>query len=203
MPAISVLIVDDSSNDGTAEFLAAAKHPNLHTLYRKSNLGYGKACADGFKWVFNKPFKYLITMDADFSHNYRAVPSLAENLSSNDVAIGSRYVAGGKIENWSWHRRILSKAANLYVRSVLKIKVKDMTTGFNAYRSDALSKIDLEQIKSDGYAFLVELKYRLIKTGARVMEHPITFSERREGQSKMSRKIIWESVKLPWKLLNS
>lgn len=164
------------------------------------NFGYGKACLEGFKWVLNRGFKYIITMDADFSHDHRVISQLLDKLIESDMVIGSRYVKGGKIENWKLHRRILSKAANFYVRLILKLKIGDLTTGFNAYRREILLKINLDDIESDGYAFLVELKYKLTKTGAKIIEYPITFYERREGQSKMSSKIIWESIKLPWRL---
>lgn len=204
MPEISILVVDDSSRDGTGELIKNFQnaYKNLFFLERIENFGYGKACIEGFKQVFVSPqnFKYIVTMDADFSHDYRVIPGLLEKLSESDVVIGSRYIEGGKIENWKLHRRILSKAANLYVRSILGLKIRDLTTGFNAYRVETLSRIDLNSVKSDGYAFLVEWKYKLTKLGARIIEYPITFSERREGQSKMSGRVIWESVKLPWQL---
>lgn len=200
MPAISVLVADDNSQDGTNEFLNSLNYSNLFALSRKNNYGYGKACIEGFKWAMERGYKYIVTMDADFSHDYKTIPELIRGLENYDVIVGSRYITGGKVENWKWHRRLLSRFANLYVRSILGLKIKDITTGFNAYRKEALSRIDLSHIKSDGYAFLVEFKYRLAKSGAKITEYPITFYERREGQSKMSTKIIWESVKLPWKL---
>lgn len=205
MPEISILIVDDDSKDGTGELIKNLQntYKNLFLLERTENFGYGKACIDGFKYLEAKlPSKrYVVTMDADFSHDYRAIHELLEKLSGSEVVIGSRYINGGKIENWKLHRKILSKTANLYVRVILGLKINDLTTGFNAYRREVFKKINLDDMESDGYAFLVELKYRLVKAGFKVTEHPITFYERREGQSKMSGKIIWESVKLPWKLL--
>jgi len=202
MPEISVLVVDDNSGDGTAEFIDNLQGglPNLFSLNRDKDFGYGKACLDGFKWALERGYQYIVTMDADFSHDFKSIPDLFKKLEDFDVAIGSRYVAGGQIENWSSHRRILSKVANLYVRTILSVRIMDLTTGFNAYRREVLSKIDLDDIKSDGYAFLVELKYKLAKAGARITEYPITFYERREGKSKMSGKIIFESFKLPWRL---
>ena len=202
MPDISVLVVDDNSNDGTAEFLNSLNYPKLFFLERKNNLGYGKSCIEGFRWFLDKSYKYIVTMDADFSHDYRTIPQMLEKLKSADMIIGSRYITGGKIQNWKWHRKILSRIANYYVRSILRLNIKDVTTGFNAYRKESLAKIDLNKIKSDGYAFLVELKYKLVKSGASFLEYPIVFAERREGQSKMSGKIILESVMLPWHLLN-
>ena len=204
MPQISVLIVDDNSGDGTGEYidLARNKYPNLFFLNRTKHLGYGKACVAGFLWSLGCNFEYIITMDADFSHDYRAIPGMLEKLADNGAVIGSRYVKGGRIQNWKLHRRILSKAANFYVRLILGTKISDLTTGFNAYKKDIFPTTNLGDIKSDGYAFLVELKYRLEKNGVKITEYPIIFSERREGQSKMSARIIWESVKLPWRLKN-
>lgn len=203
MPEISVLIVDDNSNDGTGELVKNLQniHKNLFFLRRTENFGYGKACINGFRWSLDKPFRFIVTMDADFSHDYRVIPEMLKYLDKYDVIIGSRYVAGGRIENWKLHRRILSKIANLYVRTILGLRIRDLTTGFNAYRKDILLRVNLDEVKSDGYAFLVEIKYKLSKTGMRIFEYPIVFSERREGKSKMSGKVIWESVKLPWKLL--
>ena len=203
MPEISVLVVDDNSRDGTGELVKnlQSTHKNLFFLCRTENFGYGKACIEGFKWSLDKPFRYIVTMDADFSHDYKVIPEMLKHLDKYDVVIGSRYVTGGRIENWKLHRRILSKIANLYVRTILGLRIGDLTTGFNAYRKDVLLRVNLDDIKSDGYAFLVELKYKLSILGAKLLEYPIVFYERREGHSKMSSKIIWESIKLPWKLL--
>jgi dolichol-phosphate mannosyltransferase len=202
MPDISVLIVDDSSKDGTAKYIKSlqVKYPRLYILLRGGNFGYGRACLEGFRWVFNHDYDYVVTMDADFSHDFKIIPNLIEKLNENEAVIGSRYFRGGQVENWKIHRRVLSIVANYYVRTILGMKIRDITTGFNAYRTEILKNINLSAIKSDGYAFLVELKYRLSKRGYRIIEYPITFYERREGQSKMSTKVIWESIKLPWNL---
>lgn len=205
MPDISVLIVDDSSKDGTDNLIKNLKksHPSLYLLERTKDFGYGKACIDGFRYLEAQipSCRYVVTMDADFSHDFRSIPEMLKKLESNDVVVGSRYIVGGKVENWSLRRRILSRIANFYVRLILKLPIKDATTGFNAYRREALSKSHFDSIGSNGYAFLVELKYKLVKSGAKIIEYPIVFSERREGQSKMSGKIIWESIILPWKLI--
>ena len=155
---------------------------------------------EGFKWVLERPYDYLVTMDADFSHDFKETPALLGKLNNFDVAVGSRYVTGGGVKNWNFFRRVLSRFANFYVKTILNLPVIDATTGFNAYRVGSLRKLNLEEISSDGYAFLVELKLKLFRAGCKFIEHPILFSERREGQSKMSSRVILESVWLPWKL---
>src|SRR3989344_1397178 len=202
MPDISVLVVDDNSSDGTQDLIRsmAVDFKNLFLIERKSDFGYGRSSVEGFKWVLERPYDYLVTMDADFSHDFNSVPALLEKLENFDVAVGSRYVKGGGIKNWHFFRVILSRFANLYVKVILGLPIKDVTTGFNAYRVDFLKKINLDSINSNGYAFLVELKFKLFRAGCWFVEYPIIFSERREGQSKMSSKIIWESIKLPWRL---
>jgi len=203
MPNISVLIVNDNSFDGTKEFVESVKNnfKNIFILERKKDFGYGRSSLDGFRWVLERNYSNLVTMDADFSHDFNEVPALLEKLDNFDVVVGSRYIKGGGVKNWNFFRRVLSRFANLYVKIILSLPIVDATSGFNAYRADMLKKINLDKIDSNGYAFLVELKYRLFRAGCRFTEQPILFSERREGQSKMSGKIIWESIKLPWKLL--
>lgn len=202
MPDISVLIVDDNSKDGTQELVEEFKkdHGLLFILKRTSNFGYGRSSIDGFKWILERPYDNIVTMDADFSHDFNTVPAIIQNLNNFDMVMGSRYTKGGGIENWNFFRMLLSRFANFYVKTILNIPIMDVTTGFNAYRADSLRKINLDGIRSDGYAFLVELKYRLIRAGCNAVEYPILFSERREGESKMSSKIIWEAIWLPWKL---
>lgn len=202
MPEISVLVVDDNSQDGTRELVEGLqkKHNDLFFLRRLDNFGYGRSSIEGFQKVFGGSYDFLITMDADFSHDFNSIPPMLEKLNFSDVVVGSRYIKGGGVKNWNLFRRILSKAANLYVRLILNLPVADATSGFSAYRASALKKINFQNIKSEGYAFLVELKFRLFQSGCSFVEYPILFSERREGQSKMSSKIIWEAVKLPWRL---
>lgn len=202
MPDISVLIVDDNSKDGTRELVGSLteRFKGLFILNRLSSFGYGRSSIDGFKWVLGKEYENLVTMDADFSHDPNSIPAMIEMLNLSDITVGSRYVRGGGVKNWNFFRKVLSKFANFYVRLILGLPVSDATSGFNSYRVSALKKINFDEIRSEGYAFLVELKYQLFRAGCRFSEHPIIFSERREGQSKMSSKIIWESVLLPWKL---
>ena len=202
MPDISILVVDDNSSDGTQELIEKLKqnYGNLFIFTRTSNYGYGCSSIDGFKWVLERDYGFLVTMDADFSHDFNVVPALLKDLENYDISVGSRYIQGGGVKNWSFFRQILSRFANFYVKVILNLPIMDTTTGFNAYRTDILRKINLNEISSDGYAFLVELKYRLFKAGCSVVEYPILFSERREGESKMSSKIIWEEIWLPWRL---
>lgn len=202
MPDVSILIVDDNSLDGTKELIQALQleFPKLFYLLRKSRFGYGNSMVDGMKWVLANDYKFIVTMDADFSHPYKLLPQFFSLLEKYTVVIGSRYIAGGKIENWNFFRRILSRLANFYVKVILNIKLKDVTTGFVGYGNNAVREIIDQSPQSTGYSFLVETKYKLIKTGYIPFEFPITFTERREGQSKMRLGIIFESILIPWYL---
>lgn len=203
MPLASVLVIDDNSTDGTADVVtkAKAKYANLDVYKREGDKGFGKSYLDGFKKVIDDDrYKYVVMMDADFSHDPKAVPAMVDRLADCDVVIGSRYISGGGIENWNLRRRLLSRFANFYAGAILGVPIRDLTTGFMCLKKEVLNGIDLNSIKSDGYAFLVELKYKLHKAGYKIAEYPITFSERREGQSKMSSQIIWEAIWLPWQL---
>src|SRR3989344_8084130 len=156
MPDISVLVVDDNSSDGTQDLIRsmAVDFKNLFLIERKSDFGYGRSSVEGFKWVLERPYDYLVTMDADFSHDFNEIPALLRKLNNFDVAVGSRYVTGGGVKNWNFFRRVLSRFANFYVKTILNLPVIDATTGFNAYRVDFLRKLNLKEISSDVYAFL-------------------------------------------------
>lgn len=203
VPGATILFVDDNSPDGTAAKIVEAqtKLPDLRVYKREGIKGFGRSYIDGFKMVINdERYDCIVMMDADFSHDPVAVPPMLNKLDVNDVVIGSRYVSGGSISNWNFKRRMLSRFANVYARTILGIPVRDLTTGFICIKKGVLENIDFGSIRSDGYAFLIELKYKLYKAGYKMTEYPIIFSERREGQSKMSTKIIWESIWLPWRL---
>ena len=202
-PDISILVIDDDSPDGTAEAVKSAQNlfPNLFLLQRSGQRGLGRSYIDGFKIIANdQRYDAVITMDADLSHNPKEIGPMIEKLSETDWIVGSRYVKGGGVENWGLRRKILSRFANFYVEFILNTGVADMTSGFNCFKKSALQSIDLDSVASDGYAFLIEMKYKIIKAGLRLSEHPITFLERIEGQSKMSSGVIWESIWLPWRL---
>lgn len=202
-PEISILVIDDNSPDGTAAIVKNMqnKFSNLYLHQRIGKKGFGRSYLEGFKKILNDGrYETVVMMDADFSHDPKIIGSMLSKLADYDVVNGSRYVAGGGIKNWKWRRRLLSRFANFYAQTILGSEVKDLTTGFICLRKNVLSKINLDEIRSDGYAFLIELKYKLLRAGAKFCEHPIVYNERREGQSKMSTGIIWESIWLPWKL---
>ncbi len=202
-PEVSILVIDDNSPDGTAEVVRGLqdKFPRLALHQRFNNKGFGKSYLDGFKKIINEEnFETVVMMDADFSHDHKEVPEMVKKLSGHNIVIGSRYVQDGKIENWDLRRKLLSRFANFYARTILGVPIHDLTTGFMCFRKDILKNVDLDSIKSEGYAFLVEFKYKIFKAGYEISEHPIIFNERREGQSKMSFKNIWEAIWLPFKL---
>ena len=202
-PLLHVLIVDDHSPDGTSAAIRELqpRYLNLLLLERMSNPGFAASYRDGFKQLLAEPWcKAIITMDADFSHNPAEVGPMLAKLASSDVVVGSRYTAGGSVKNWNLRRRMLSRAANFYVRAALGVPARDTTAGFLCMRREALERVPFDRTASEGYAFLVELKYLLHRAGCRIVEHPISFDERREGQSKMSAGKVWESFWMPWRI---
>jgi dolichol-phosphate mannosyltransferase len=195
-----ILFVDDNSPDGTADEIRRIQTSdrNIHLLARPGKGGYGSACRDGIKKVLAENLaSYVIQSDADLSHPPELLPQMIELLKSNDVVIGSRYVMGGGAENWDIRRRALSFGANLYARTFTGVPVHDMTAGFVGYRADVLRKIDLDAISSEGYAFLMEMKFNLHRQGTSFREFPIIFHEREAGKSKFSRKILYEGMRFP------
>jgi dolichol-phosphate mannosyltransferase len=205
-PDIHLLVVDDHSPDGTADTVRQLQQdfPNLMLLERMKDRGFAPSYRDGFGQVLKDPrFQVVVTMDADFSHDPVQIGAMVKKLAGFDVVLGSRYVSGGSVENWSRWRRGLSRGANSYVHAVLGLAVHDVTSGFLCMRREALERAPFRDSVSDGYAFLVELKYMLSRSGNRMGEHPIAFVERREGQSKMSMDKMWEAFWLPWRIRRS
>jgi dolichol-phosphate mannosyltransferase len=201
-----MLIVDDGSPDGTADIvkrLQAEFAGKLHLLERKGKQGLGTAYIAGFKWALQKGYKYIFEMDADFSHNPDDLPRLYEACNQGaDVAVGSRYVRGGKVMNWPWDRVFISKGASLYTRLITWMPVRDTTAGFICYTDKVLRAISLDEVRFIGYAFQIEMKYRAWKKGFKIREVPITFVDRKEGVSKMSSGIIKEAIFGVWKMRN-
>jgi len=197
-----VLIIDDNSPDGTGQIAdsLAAEHPEVKVIHRPSKMGLGTAYITGFKYGIDRGYDVIITMDADFSHSPEVLPRFLEEIESYDLVIGSRNIRGGRVENWPWYRKLVSRGGSLYARLVTGLPVKDATGGFNCYRSDLLRKIGLEGIRSEGYSFHIETKHRAWKAGARILEIPIVFVDRTRGASKMSKKIFLEAFLRCWKI---
>lgn len=201
-PELNVLIVDDGSPDGTAKIVKnfQASNPNVHMIERQGKLGLGTAYITGFKWSLDRGFDYVFEMDCDFSHDPKDVEALLAAAQTADLAIGSRYVGGIRILNWPMKRLLLSYFASIYTQIITGMKIQDATGGFKCFKASTLRQIDLNKIFSNGYSFQIELNYKTWKKGLKLQEVPITFSERREGQSKMSRKIIYEAVWAVWRM---
>jgi dolichol-phosphate mannosyltransferase len=203
IPGVELLFVDDNSPDGTGAVLdeLAQAEPRIHVMHRAGKLGLGTAYVEGFTWGLARGFDYLWEMDADGSHDPKYLPQmLALAEDGADLVIGSRYVPGGGTENWGLGRQLISRGGGVYARTILGIDVRDVTAGFVCWRRRALERIDLTTIHSNGYSFQIEMKYRAIQRGMRVVETPIMFADRRVGQSKMSRKIFAEAMLRVWRL---
>jgi dolichol-phosphate mannosyltransferase len=196
VPAAHILVVDDSSPDGTGEIAdkLAAADPHIHVLHRAGKSGLGTAYVAGFTWGLEHGYGVLVEHDADGSHDPADLPKMLTALQDADLVIGSRYVPGGTVVNWPRSREILSRGANIYVRMMLGIGVHDATAGFRAYRAATLRAIDLDRVESQGYCFQVDLTLRTAENGFRIREVPITFTERARGASKMSRSVVLEAL---------
>ena len=199
---VEVLVIDTASPDGTGKFLdeLKSKDKRVHVLHQRKKLGLGRAYIDGFQWAIGRrnEYQYVFTMDADFSHHPQYLKSMIEALKQYDLFIGSRYVKGGGLLNWPIVRRFLSAFANFYAKTIIQLPLNDVTAGFHGFRIELLSKVMNYGIQADGYAFLMELKLFSIFEGARIHEHPIIFNDRTEGDSKISKRVIFESICLTW-----
>ena len=195
-PDVDLLVIDDGSPDGTAARVEelAADDGRVNLLRRAGKLGLGTAYLTGFRWGLERGYEAMVEMDADMSHDPADVPRLLAALDDADLAIGSRYVSGGAVRDWDPRRRWLSLNANRYVRTMLRIPVRDSTAGFRAYAAKTLGEIDLDSIRSNGYAFQIEMTRQVVHAGAKIAEVPIVFTERREGVSKMSLRITIEAL---------
>lgn len=202
-PRLQVLVVDDASPDGTGEMAdqVATAEPRAHVLHRPGKLGLGTAYLDGFRWGLERDYAYLFEMDADFSHDPAHLPQFLDAIRDYDLVLGSRYLHGRvTVINWPIGRLLLSYFANVYARLVTGLPVADATSGYKCFRHNVLARLDLDRIESEGYAFQIEVTLRAWKAGARIGEIPIVFVDRDVGESKMSRRIVWEAVWKVWKL---
>ena len=206
LPECGVLVVDDGSPDGTAEMAERVGEEigGLEVLRRPAKSGLGSAYRAGFRWGLEHGWDALVEMDADLSHDPDALPGLVAPLDDGvDLVVGSRYVPGGSIPNWRWHRRVLSQGGNIYASALLGLHITDSTSGFRAYRADMVRRMDLDAVRADGYGFQIEMVYQVLRHGGRVTEVPIRFVDRVEGKSKMSAHIVVEALGLVtwWGLL--
>lgn len=200
---LEVLIVDDGSPDGTGQIVAEleAVDTRVHLLERAKKMGLGTAYIAGFRWALERDYQYVLEMDADFSHDPGHLPQFLRAIEDADLVIGSRYQQGRvTVVNWPIGRLILSYSANLYARAVTGLPVWDTTAGFKCFRRSVLESIDFSRVRSNGYAFQIEMHYRVWKRGFRIVEIPIVFVDRTEGTSKMSKAIVREAIWMVWRL---
>lgn len=205
-PEFSILVVDDASPDGTgavADALVAAHPGRVHVLHRTGKRGLGRSYVDALSQAVTMDVDIVCQMDADFSHDPQYLPDLVRGATEGglDLVVGSRYLHGVSVVNWPLRRLILSTFANRYVRAITGLPARDCTSGFRCWRREALARLPLRRFVSDGYAFLVEMLFEAMGAGCRIGEVPIIYVERREGQSKMSRGVIFESIFVPWRLV--
>ncbi len=201
-PEIEVLVVDDNSPDHTGDLVErmASSNQKIHLIRRPGKMGLGTAYVEGFKYAISRKFDLVFEMDADLSHSPDEIPNFLEKIKGCDLVLGSRYVGGVRVLNWPIRRLLLSYAASIYTRVITGMPVKDTTGGFKCFRREVLEAIDLDKVKSNGYAFQIEMSFKAWCKGFKVCEHPIIFMDRRSGVSKMSKKIVREAVFMVWKL---
>ena len=202
-PSLEMLVVDDASPDGTGGVVdaIAANNNRVHVIHRDGKLGLGTAYIAGFRWALERKYDLVFEMDADFSHNPERLPEFLEAVKEADLVLGSRYQDGRvNVVNWPMSRLFLSYAANIYARAVTGLPISDTTGGFKCFRRNVLESVDLNAVKSNGYAFQIEMSFRAWKRGFRLVEIPIIFVDRTEGVSKMSKKIVREAIWMVWRL---
>jgi len=199
---VEVLVVDDGSPDGTAAIVEKLVETDsrIHLIKRPGKKGLGTAYVEGFRYACTRGYDYVFEMDADFSHDPAEIPKFLDRIREYDLVIGSRYTNGVRVVNWPIRRLLLSYAANVYTRVITGLPIKDSTGGFKCYRRQVLESINLDSIRSNGYAFQIEMSFKAWKKGFRLCEIPITFVDRRSGVSKMSKRIVFEAVFMVWKL---
>lgn len=201
-PNADILVIDDNSPDGTGETIErlAKKDSRITCLHRSSKSGIGPAYIAGFKEALKKDYTFILQMDADFSHAPKYIPIFLNLAKKYDLVIGSRYVYGGGIRNWGIMRQLISRFGSFYAKIILGLPVNDLTGGFKCFNRKVLESIGLDNVKSKGYVFQIEMTYKTYKKGFKIMEYPIVFVDRRVGQTKMSRSIVFEAFINVWKL---
>jgi len=201
-PSLEVLVIDDNSPDGTGAIVdgMCRENPRVHVIHRPGKMGLGTAYVAGFRWALERDYDYICEMDADFSHPPATLNVFLEKIKEYDLVIGSRYLSGVNVVNWPLKRLLLSYFANIYARVVTGVPVRDLTAGFKCYRRAVLEAINLDRIHSNGYAFQIEMHFKAYYKGFRVTEVPIVFEERKMGQSKMSKRIVYEAAWMVWRL---
>ncbi len=199
---VEILIIDDNSPDGTGALAdeLAAQDPRIHVMHRPGKLGLGSAYVLGFRYAIERDYDAVFEMDADFSHSPDSLPEFLKELEGADMVLGSRYLRGVTVVNWPLKRLILSYGANVYTRIVTGMPIKDATGGFKCFRRQVLEAIDLDRVKSDGYGFQIEINFKAWRKGFKIREIPILFVDRMAGESKMSRRIVWEAAWMVWRL---
>lgn len=199
---LEVLVIDDNSPDGTGALAdtLAEESQRVHVLHREAKEGLGRAYLAGFRWALERGYEFILEMDADFSHDPKFLPLFIEASQQADLVIGSRYKQGVNVINWPISRLLLSLGANQYARMITGLPISDSTGGFKCFRRDVLAAIDFSRVRSNGYAFQIEMSYRAWRKGFRIVEIPIVFTDRVEGQSKMSKRIVREAVWMVWSL---
>ena len=201
--SVDMLVVDDNSPDGTGKLAdeLAARHPTIHVLHREKKEGLGRAYCAGFAWALERGYDFIMEMDGDFSHNPDDIPKFLEAIRDADLVLGSRYCNGIRVINWPLGRLVLSLGAATYVRLITGMPFSDPTGGFKCFRREALALINLTAVRSNGYSFQIEMTHKIWRRGLRVAEVPIIFTERFQGSSKMSRRIVYEALFMVWRLL--
>jgi dolichol-phosphate mannosyltransferase len=200
--SLEILIVDDNSPDGTANYIEELMHSNsrIHLIKRSGKLGLGTAYLEGFKYALKNNYDYIFEMDADFSHDPNEIKNFLEAIKENDLVLGSRYINGVRVLNWPMRRLLLSFFASVYTKVITGMPVRDATGGFKCFRRKVLESIDLDKVKSNGYSFQIEMTFKAYAKGFKIQEIPIVFVDRVKGTSKMSKKIVFEAVTMVWKL---
>ncbi|MDX1622494.1 MAG: polyprenol monophosphomannose synthase [Gemmatimonadota bacterium] len=199
---LEILVVDDASPDGTGDLAErmASEEPRLHVLHRPGKLGLGSAYIAGFRWALDRSYELVFEMDADLSHDPEHLPEFLALAGEHDLVVGSRYTRGVTVVNWPMGRLLLSWLANKYARAVTGLPFNDLTSGYKCYRREVLEMLDLDAIRSTGYAFQIETVFRTWHAGFRVVELPIVFVDRNVGESKMSERIVWEAIWMVWRM---